>query len=459
MEKVSILLLMKNNAKCCEETIELVRETAVRMPQIQFEVIVLDILSDEFHGEIIRTMEDVTYISLERDEIAFGSMIQMVVKELQIQNDFLIIDGGLVPEQDSLKTLIEMMEQADGIGTIAPRFHSCEMNVLFEKDVKSYQEAQEQYYNMQKETYEVLATEFGAVGVLWKSYVEAGGFDCRLQSALMTLRDFQLSLLRSGRKNVYALNTFFRGKIESTLTLNDSALVQMDQEYIGSKWGMHYFNMLPNRNITASIQKRCGEKTLVLEVGCDCGATLLDIKNRIDNACVYGLELNEPAALIASCFSETIVGNIESDGIPFENTKFDDIIFGDVLEHLHDPERVLTMCKDHLNEGGYIVANIPNVQHISVLHQLIHGRFEYQDSGLLDRTHIHFFTQKEIEAMFTRAGYRIESIASIFFPLPQVLNESIQKLKSLFPDANENMMRTFQYLVKARCLSDSSCGH
>ena len=91
----------------------------------------------------------------------------------------------------------------------------------------------------------------------------------------------------------------------------------------------------------------------------------------------------------AKHLAEVKVGNIEDQEIPFEGA-FDYIIFGDVLEHLHDPQGIVRFCREKLTERGCILTSIPNVMHVTVMEQLLKGRFEYQDTGLLDRSHIHF---------------------------------------------------------------------
>src|SRR5207248_223417 len=88
------------------------------------------------------------------------------------------------------------------------------------------------------------------------------------------------------------------------------------------------------------------------------------------------------------------------------------------LEHLTDPERVLRKVRDFLVPGGYIVASIPNIAHGSIRLELLSGEFRYREIGLLDETHVRFFTRDGVEELFARSGYLIaemqRSLAGIF---------------------------------------------
>lgn len=89
---------------------------------------------------------------------------------------------------------------------------------------------------------------------------------------------------------------------------------------------------------------------------------------------------------------------------------YDLICFNDVLEHIYDPWRVLVDTKKLLNSGGSVVAAIPNVQYYPLIKQLIMGDWTYTDTGILDRTHIRFFTRSTMIEMFERAGYHVDVI-------------------------------------------------
>lgn len=146
---------------------------------------------------------------------------------------------------------------------------------------------------------------------------------------------------------------------------------------------------------------------MILDVGCGRGALGAGVKNAHPEAKVYGLEYVQEAVDVAiTKLDGALRVDLNAvDSIPFEHGTFDTMIFGDVLEHLLDPEAVLTMLLPYLAPGGQVIASIPNVKHWSVvLPLLINDTWTYEDAGLLDRTHVHFFTLTEATAMFQRVG-------------------------------------------------------
>lgn len=154
----------------------------------------------------------------------------------------------------------------------------------------------------------------------------------------------------------------------------------------------------------------------VLEFGCASGACGARIK-RERGATVVGIEyLPEPARIAATRLDRVIVGDAESLDYPslFSAGQFDAILFADVLEHLRDPEALLRRVLPLLSEDGVVIASIPNVRNAAVLQMLASGDWTYQEAGLMDRTHIHFFTRREIQRAFGRAGYRIGAMQYVF---------------------------------------------
>jgi len=100
---------------------------------------------------------------------------------------------------------------------------------------------------------------------------------------------------------------------------------------------------------------------------------------------------------------------------------FEVIVFGDVLEHLADPPAALAALASRLSPGGRIVVSVPNVAHLWVRLSLLAGRFDYADRGILDRTHVRFFTRKTLLAMLAQSGLRVDALEVTPVPLPLVV--------------------------------------
>jgi SAM-dependent methyltransferase len=109
---------------------------------------------------------------------------------------------------------------------------------------------------------------------------------------------------------------------------------------------------------------------------------------------------------------------------------FDVIVFADVLEHFVEPLEVLTMAKRRLKPGGRIVISIPNVAHLTVRLQLLLGSFNYTDRGILDRTHLHFYTKRSLREMISQADLEIVHLGATPAPIEEVL-PVLRKVKPL----------------------------
>lgn len=145
----------------------------------------------------------------------------------------------------------------------------------------------------------------------------------------------------------------------------------------------------------------------VLDIGCAAGAMGAAMLEA-GAAEVVGVEVVADAAQRArKQLTATYQLDLETfTSLPYPDGYFDVITFADVLEHVRDPAAVLTKLRRYLRDGGRIVCSIPNVRHESVLFPLLfNGTFEYQDAGILDRTHLRFFTRVEIERLMRDTGF------------------------------------------------------
>jgi 2-polyprenyl-3-methyl-5-hydroxy-6-metoxy-1,4-benzoquinol methylase len=147
----------------------------------------------------------------------------------------------------------------------------------------------------------------------------------------------------------------------------------------------------------------------VLEFGCATGYMTQALRERL-GATVVGVELDAEAARLAEERADRVlVGDAEMLDLEAElgTDRFDAILFADVLEHLRDPAALLRRVRPFVAEGGVVVASIPNVAHASVRLALLGGSFRYREQGLLDETHLRFFTREGIQDLFESSGYLI----------------------------------------------------
>ncbi len=147
----------------------------------------------------------------------------------------------------------------------------------------------------------------------------------------------------------------------------------------------------------------------VLDVGCSGGNFGALLKSRHGSS-VTGIEFSPEAARAAEKkLDRVLCVDVEFPGSAFPEGPFDCIVFADVLEHLREPLQVLKTYAQYLKPKGVMIISVPNVRHISVVADLLFlDEWRYQDSGILDRTHLRFFTRKSFERLLSEAGLVVE---------------------------------------------------
>lgn len=210
------------------------------------------------------------------------------------------------------------------------------------------------------------------------------------------------------------------------------------------------------------ILSRVGKNKKVLEVGSASGSQTKILTEQL-GCSVTAIEVVQESADIAKQYCEQmIVGDIEQLDLNdvLGDQYFDVVLFADVLEHLRDPASVLAKLKPYFADGGYAVAAIPNIVHASVIMEMALGHFDYRDEGLLDATHIHFFTRASVYEVFERAGFLITG----FDRLAKQPERTEFKTSLYYKDADgvlefikrhNSEWNTYKFIIEARTVENN----
>lgn len=154
--------------------------------------------------------------------------------------------------------------------------------------------------------------------------------------------------------------------------------------------------------------------TKLLDVGCAEGGFAHLLKQERGYTEAWGMELDERAASVASTrLEKVVIGDVTQTLDSLPNHHFDLVCMNDVLEHLIWPEEFLKRLHGKLTPDAYIFCSVPNIRQFRILWNLLqHQDFEYTESGILDRTHLRFFTKKTFLSMLDRAGYEPLNVVS-----------------------------------------------
>jgi 2-polyprenyl-3-methyl-5-hydroxy-6-metoxy-1,4-benzoquinol methylase len=218
----------------------------------------------------------------------------------------------------------------------------------------------------------------------------------------------------------------------------------------------HYhtdFDVENANNSHAAMLRMVGFNKRVLEAGCASGH--VSEKLKAQGCSVIGVEIDasvvEPATL---WLERAVIGNFDDESLwlELEGELFDAVLFGDVLEHLKNPLATLRESVKHLTPAGTVVISVPNIAHADVKIALINGLFPYSDDGLLDRTHISFFTKESLLQLVREAGLIEVEIFRVTVPVFQT-EIGVEKgdvddevLEALL---EERESETYQFVIKA----------
>ena len=184
-----------------------------------------------------------------------------------------------------------------------------------------------------------------------------------------------------------------------------------------------------------------GNNKTVLDVGCGKGYVA---KALVSNGCdVIGIDISKYDG--GGWLQEVLIGDIETMPLKFKK-KFDVILLADVLEHLHNPKKTLLRLKPFLVNRGMLVVSVPNVANWKVRLKLLFGKFDYADQGIMDRTHLHFYTQKTIKELMDSTEFEIYNQRFVSsFPFPFFKKHLAKFCRGLF---------SFQFVFCARVVKE-----
>lgn len=196
----------------------------------------------------------------------------------------------------------------------------------------------------------------------------------------------------------------------------------------------------------------------ILEVGCASGQLGSRYKE-FNASCNYiGIEMVPDVAKKAeSHLDRVITGNAEqlsNKRLAIQDESLDCVVYGDVLEHLIDPWKMVEQHAALVKKGGYMVTCIPNIRHWSVINKLLHGKWEYREDGIMDKTHLRFFTLDSIYKMFEGAGFKVQDVlgrraSNTYYPaFIEGMEQSVKHLAVNWPEFKRHTA-VYQYIIRA----------
>lgn len=438
-----------NYTKGCIESIRLCN------PPASYEIIVVDNHSTDGSKEWLMAQRDIKLICNSENK-GFPYGCNQGIKAAHPDADILLLNNDTLVMPNSVFWLRMGLYENNRVGATGSVTNYAGNNQMVEEECHSVEEyisyAFENNIPM-RNPYEKKVFLIGfAMLIRREALDEVGLLDVRFSPGTYEDNDIGIRLHCAGWKVILCRNSFIfhygsgGGKNyevwKNTVAANCNKFKQ--------KWGFdikYYGNA--RSDLISLITEPEDAAISVLEIGCGLGATLARIEYLWRNAEVKGIEISEKVVSIGSNYIDMIQGNIESMVLPYPKNSFDYIIFGDVLEHLHDPKNVLLKMIPYLKEHGKFLCSLPNIMHISVLAPLLRGEFEYTNEGILDRTHLRFFTLNSICKMMAECRLNIEELISMRNPVADGEMEMLEILEKIPGTADRDQYLTYQYVFRA----------
>ncbi|MCC6145363.1 MAG: glycosyltransferase, partial [Candidatus Hydrogenedentes bacterium] len=259
------------------------------------------------------------------------------------------------------------------------------------------------------------------------------------------------AIARAGQALVLKEHTYSR-RLEEMLRMTDESMGE--RAALDEHWDPDGYYQCPRPELMPHIPLHAQR---VLDVGCGAGAFGLSLKKQAGVKHVSGLEIVPEAAEKARrVLDEVILGNIEEMDLPWEEGSFDCIVCADVLEHLVEPVPAIQKLARVLAPEGVLVISMPNTQFYEAVAMLSHGQWTYMDKGIMDRTHLRFYTRSALAKLMAEAGMQVATLGPLSAAGPEKLprnEDGSVKLGKLtynnLSDEEYNDLLVYQYLIVA----------
>ncbi len=452
---VSIVVISYNTREYTQKCIESIRATC----DSDVEIIVVDNHSVDGSLEWLKNQKDILLIE-NQENVGFPKGCNQGIMKAKAENDIFLLQSDTCLLPNSLFYLRLGLYDNDKnaiTGSVTNNANNYQ-NIDDQKiEIDDNVDCFSKYnYPLNNPYEDKCYLESFAILIHRPALEKVGALDERFTLGNYEDNDLGYRMLKAGYRNVLVHNSFivhYGGKSFMKMASSYVDLLQKNKNLMIDKWKFDFtYYQAIRYDLLDLFDADSDDKINVLEIGCGLGETLSRIKFLYPNAKIYGIEIVEDIANLVHEKSNIICGDITKMTLPYEKKYFDYIIMGDVIEHLADPEKVLEMLTEYLADNGRFLASIPNLMNASVIYDLLHGEFEYQDSGILDRTHLRFFTYKSIIRMFRRTGYEIDNLFYKSLTLGRTDNypEFFNQLLKIEGVCDREIFDVFQFLVKAK---------
>ena len=451
VRQVSVVVVTRNQSEMLKECLEGIVETLV--PGM-YEIVIVDDASTDGTSDWLSEIEGITYC-INEEPVGYTGSVNIGIKLSNPFNDVLLLDADAVLVDNSLFYMMLGLYRDDNAGVMGCLTNAFITEQKMTISACNTEQAKAMAVNINcpmEDAYEdaVYVSDF-AMLISRKALDRVGLLDERFSPQQYEDKDFCVRVHKSGLMVALCFNSYVFKCMDRNRVYGTSEDSENSRQQFISKWGcdIDYSNVARD-GIIEMMEADKGKNIEVLELGCAMGSTLSRIKRLWPMANVHGVEYVDAVAEIGGTISDIIQGDVETMDIPYAQGQFDYIICADVLEHLRDPEGALRRFIPYLKPDGEFIISLPNIRHYGVIEMLaLFGRFDYSDSGILDNTHLKFFTRDTAIEMIEKAGLKVKDVRRNYNG-ESGDNPFITALAQNFKVADPEELKVFQYYFRAR---------
>lgn len=449
--KTSIVILTYNNLEYNKLCIESIRKYTEKDT---YEIIVVDNNSTDGTVEWLKEQSDIKLI-LNKENLGFPKGCNQGIQVAELSNDILLLNNDTIVTPNWLRNLSICLYSSKNVGAVGCVTNSASYYQAIPvkyKDINGMIEFAKSFNISCPEKWEQRVKLVGFCMLIKRNVLnKVGLLDEIFTPGNFEDDDLSFRIQQAGYKLLLCKDTFIHHFGSTSFKENPDKynnLLKNNAKKFEEKWGFSSIYSTFIRNEIVSLIDEPLEKNMnILEIGCACGPTLLKIKDKYKNTNLYGIELNKNAAEVARLFADVRADNIEGKALDYPEKHFDYIVLADVVERLYQPEQAMKNLLRHLKPNGKLLVSIPNVMHFSVIGSLLNQRWEYKDRGILDKTHVQFFTLKEIKKMVQRLGCKIVKYNVTEVNQTKEDELLLKSLKKIMKDDLFSQLTPYQYIL------------
>lgn len=441
--KAAIIILSYDLLDYTKVCIESIRETT---PENVREIIVVDNGSNDGSVEWLRKQPDIILVENKENKGFPGGCNQGIRMSSDDSDIFLLNNDTMLPENALFWLRMGLYEKENnGSAGSVSNYAGGQVVVSGLNQIPDLLSFGEKTNIPMRYPYEDRLFLSGFALLIKRSVMDEVGFlDERFFPGNNEDVDLGLRILKAGYQNVLCKNSFILHFGSKTFHKDVQAYQETaarNRSKINEKWGFDVdYYLHPKEDLIQLIEKPAEHPMRILDAACGCGASMGYIRGIYTNAETYGIESDPGLAELASHMGNVICGKIEELDLLWEEESFDYIIVGDLLEHVSEPEKILKQIRRYLKKDGYMIAEMMNMRHYSIILSLLkRDVFPHKKS----------YTKTEFQKLLSENGYRVEEIKDIEIGKPDMKEQIFIEMLSAFAGVSGNDFLAYKCVIKA----------